>query len=145
MSSTTKRAGKVLSKTPGAKESKMAATKVVDEAFAATWNSLEKDERRQIRRLVRIGQPQEAPAEAELAIGFAAYQRTRPWFRFFWLWLVPLAVAGLIAGANLHPILIGIVFGFVAVSIMARRNFKRVEKVNGVLLTDHTTPAPVAA
>ena len=53
MSSTTKRAGKVLSKAPGAKESKMAATRVVDEAFAATWNSLEKDERRQIRRLGR--------------------------------------------------------------------------------------------
>ena len=137
--------GKLLTKAPTAKESKMTATPVVDKAFAATWNALDKDERRQIRRLVRIGQPQETPEQAELAIGFAAYQRSRPWYRFFWLWLVPVVVAGLIAGANLHPVVIGLVLGFVVVSVMARRNFKRAAKVNAPVLDGGTVATPAAA
>ena len=47
---------------------------------------------------------------------------------------MPLAIAGLIAGANLHPIVIGIVFGAVVSAVMVRRNFKRVERVNAELL-----------
>jgi hypothetical protein len=137
--------GKLLTKAPSAKQSKMAATPVVDEAFAATWNGLEKAERRQIRRLVRIGRPQETVAEAELAVGFAAYQRTRAWFRFFYLWIVPLAVAGLIAGMNIHPLVVGMVFGAVVISIMSRRNFKRVEKINASVLAGETAVVPAAA
>ena len=52
--------GKLLTKAPSAKQSKMAKAPVVDEEFAATWNGMDKAERRQIRRLVRIGRPQES-------------------------------------------------------------------------------------
>lgn len=141
----TRTTGKLLSKAPSAKHSKMAATPVVDEAFAATWNDLDKADRRQIRRLVRIGRPQETARDAELAVGFAAYQRTRSWYRFFWLWIVPLAVAGLIAGMNIHPIVVGLVLGAVAVAFMSRRNFKRVEKINASVLAGDAGVVPAAA
>jgi len=141
----TRTTGKLLTKATSAKESKMAAAPVVDEAFAATWNGTDKAERRQIRRLVRIGRPQETVAEAELAVGFAAYQRTRPWFRFFYLWIAPLAIAGLIAGMNIHPLVVGMVFGAVVIALMSRRNFKRVEKVNAPVLAGEAAAVPVAA
>jgi hypothetical protein len=141
----TRTTGKLLTKAPSAKESKMATGPVVDEAFATRWNALEKSERRQIRRLVRIGLPQPTPEAAELAVGFAAYQRTRPWFRYFWLWIWPLAIAALIAAANLHPIVMGLVLGAVVVSFMSRRNFKRAEKVNAPVLTGESDAVPAAA
>jgi len=141
MARTTRTSGKLLSSAPGAKATKMAKAPKVDLEFAEAWNGLDRDERRQIRRLVRIGRPQETVAQAELAVGFAAYQRSRPWFRFFWLWLVPLVVAGLIAGANLHPLVIGMVLGGAVVAIMARRNFTRVAKVNEPLLGSSVLPA----
>jgi hypothetical protein len=137
--------GKLLTKAPAAKESKMSSTKVVDEAFAADWNGLDKADRRQIRRLVRIGRPQESVADAELAVGFAAYQRSRAWFRFFWFWIVPLAVAGLVAGMNLHPLVVGMVFGAVVVAYMSRRNYKRVERVNAPVLAGEVPAVPAAA
>ena len=142
MARTTGTSGKLLSPSSSAKGAKkVAKAATVDPAFAEAWNGLEKDERRQIRRLVRIGRPQESVAEAELAVGFAAYQRTRPWYRFFWLWIVPLVVAGLIAGASLHPLVIGMVAGAAVVAIMARRNFKRAAKVNESLLGSSAVPA----
>lgn len=141
MARTTQSSGKLLSTTPRSKFKKMAKAPTVDPEFAATWNGLDKADRRQIRRLVRIGRPQESAADAELAVGFAAYQRTRPWFRFFWLWIVPIVVAGLIAGANLHPLFIGMVLGAAAVAIMARRNFKRTEKVNAAVRAPSAMPA----
>jgi hypothetical protein len=119
--------GKVLTKAPGAKEAKMAKAPRADLGFAATWNATDKDERRQIRRLVRVGRPQQSEAHAELAAGFAAYQRTRPWYRFFWLWLVPVTVAGLIAGAAIHPVVIGMVLAAAGNAVLVRRNFRRVE------------------
>lgn len=145
----TNTSGKVLTTAPSAKatraeKKRQAATASVSPEFAefaGTWNELEKDRRRQIRRLIRIGQPQESVADAELAIGFATYQRTRPWFRFFWLWIVPLTIAGIMAGANVHAIVIGLVLGAAASAALVRRNFKRVEKVNAELLAGDTIPA----
>jgi hypothetical protein len=137
--------GKLLNKAPSAKQSKMAKAPVVDEEFAATWNGLEKAERRQIRRLVRIGRPQETLPEAELAVAFAAYQRSRPWYRFYFLWIVPLIVGGLIAGMNIHPLVVGMVLGAAAISFMTRRNFKRVEKINAPLLSGEAPAVPAAA
>jgi hypothetical protein len=136
--------GKLLTKAPSAKQSKMAKAPAVDTDFAAEWNSLDKPERRQIRRLVRIGRPQESAEHARLAVAFAAYQRTRAWYRFFYLWLAPLAVAGLIAGLNLHPILIGMVLGGLAMAYMSRRNYKRAEKINAELLGEATVAPSVA-
>jgi len=137
--------GKLLTKAPSAKKVKLRPSQAVDTDFAASWNTLGKSERRQIRRLVRIGQPQESVEKAELAVAFAAYQRSRAWFRFFWLWVLPLAVAGMIAGANLHPVVIGLVLGAVAVSYMARRNYKRVETINAPVLAGETAAVPAAA
>jgi hypothetical protein len=137
--------GKLLTTAPSAKQSKMAKAPVVDLEFAATWNGMDKAERRQIRRLVRIGRPQETQTEAELAVAFAAYQRTRPWYRFYFLWIVPLLVAGIIAGMNIHPLVVGMVLGAGALSFMTRRNFKRVEAINAPLLDGEAPAVPAAA
>ena len=136
--------GKLLAKAPSAKQSRMAKTPAVDTEFAAEWNSLEKAERRQIRRLVRIGRPQETVAEARLAVAFAAYQRSRAWYRFYFLWIVPVAVAGLIAGMNIHPIVVGMVFGAVVLSFMTRRNFTRTEVINAPVLSGEPAPGSAA-
>jgi len=106
----------------------------VDPNFAAEWNALDKPTRRQIRRLVRIGRQQENAADARMAVGFAAYQRTRPWYRFFWLWIIPLAVAGVIAGFALHPILIGIVLAVCGNAFLVRRGFSKADWLNEPLL-----------
>lgn len=106
----------------------------VDLAFASEWNALDKPTRRQIRRLVRIGRQQENATDARLAVGFAAYQRTRPWYRYFWLWFVPMVIAGTIAGFALHPILIGIVLAVAGNAVLVRRNFKKADWLNEPLL-----------
>jgi len=76
-----------------------------------------------------------------VAVGFAEYQRTRSWYRRFWLWIVPLAVGGLIAGLALPPIVMGMVIAGVGSAYLARRNFSRVEQVNAELLRDEALPA----
>lgn len=105
-----------------------------DEQFVAEWNALDKIERRQIRRLVRIGREQEDARHARLAVGFAAHQRTRPWYRFFWLWFPVLVVAGVIAGFGLHPIVLGMILALAGNALLVRRAFRRAEWVNGRLL-----------
>ena len=110
------------------KSSKSAkASSNVDLTFAAEWNALDKPTRRQIRRLVRIGRPQENADDARMAVGFAAYQRTRPWFRFFWSWFTPLMVAGVVAGFAVHPIIIGMVLAAAGNAYLVRRAFKKTE------------------
>lgn len=106
----------------------------VDPEFAAEWNALDKPTRRQVRRLVRIGRQQETAEDARLAVGFAAYQRTRPWYRYFWFWIVPLLVAGVIAGFALHPILIGVVLAVCGNAVLVRRGFSKAEWLNEPLL-----------
>jgi hypothetical protein len=133
MSSTTPSA-RLLTKAPAARDTRMSKRPAVDAAFAASWNALDRDDRRQIRRLVRIGRPKETRGDAELALGFAAYQRSRPWYRLFWLWIVPLTLAGVVAGMNTHPIVIGLVLGAAASAVMVRRNFRRAESINAPLL-----------
>ena len=123
-----------MSSSSSAKPSK--AARNVDPTFAAEWNALDKPSRRQIRRLVRIGRQQENATVARLAVGFAAYQRTRPWYRFFWLWFVPMIVAGTIAGFALHPILIGVVLAVAGNAVLVRRNFKKADWLNEPLLEE---------
>lgn len=106
----------------------------VDEAFVAQWNALDKQHRRQVRRLVRIGREQEDATDARLAVGFAAYQRTRPWFRFFWLWFPVVLVAGVVAGLALHPIVFGMILAVAGNALLVRRAFRRADWVNGRLL-----------
>ena len=106
----------------------------VDPEFAAEWNALDKPTRRQVRRLVRIGRQQENAADARMAVGFAAYQRTRPWYRYFWLWIIPLFAAGVIAGFALHPILIGVVLAVCGNAFLVRRGFSKTDWLNEPLL-----------
>jgi hypothetical protein len=106
----------------------------VDAAFVAQWNALDKQHRRQVRRLVRIGREQENADDARLAVGFAAYQRTRPWFRFFWLWFPVVLVAGVVAGLALHPIVFGMILAVAGNALLVRRAFRRADWVNGRLL-----------
>jgi hypothetical protein len=108
----------------------------VDPDFATEWNEADKIKRRQIRRLVRIGRPQENAADAHLAVGFAAYQRSRPWYRLFWFWFIPVVVAGVIAGFAIHPIVIGMVLAVAANALIVRRAFKKAEWLNEPLLTE---------
>ncbi len=134
---TTMTAGKRMNSS--AKGSKAKATKTrpgVDLDFAAEWNALDKPTRRQVRRLVRIGRQQENTTDARLANGFAAYQRSRPWYRYFWLWFVPMVIAGTIAGLALHPIILGFVAGIAVNAILVRRNFKKCEWLNEPLLDE---------
>jgi hypothetical protein len=147
----TRTSGKVLSADPTATMSKAdklrerATASVAPEfaEFAATWNGLDAGRRRRIRRMIRVGQPQADVEDAELAVGFAAYQRTRPWFRYFWLWIVPLALLAMVAGAGIHPVVVGLVLGGAASAVLVRRGLTRVEKVNAELL-DGTTVAATA-
>lgn len=131
MSRSTSPTARLLTKVPRAKGTLMANERAAGIEFAAEWNALEREERRQIRRLVRVGRPQESQPHAQLAVQFAAYQRSRAWFRYFWLWIVPLTVAAVISGSTIHPIVIGLVLGAAASALMVRRNFRRVESING--------------
>ena len=106
----------------------------LDPNFVAEWNALDKPTRRQVRRLVRIGRQQENAEDARLAVGFAAYQRTRPWYRYFWFWIIPLLVAGVIAGFALHPILIGVVLAVCGNAVLVRRGFSKADWLNEPLL-----------
>ncbi len=105
---------------------------------AQEWNQLDISERRRIRRLVRVGRPVETREEARLAMAFADYQRTRPWFRLFWFWFIPAVVVALAAATSIHPILVGIVLASAGSALLAHRNFKRVAKVNASLLDAQT-------
>ncbi len=111
-------------------------------AFIAEWNQIEPTERRRVRRLVRTGQPLESPGEARLAVGFAAFQRSRPWARYFWLWFVPGVLVALTAAAGIHPVLIGVILASGGSALLARRNLKRVAKVNAGLLGDISREPP---
>ncbi len=107
----------------------------IDPDFAARWNAMDKATRRQIRRLIRIGRSQENTMDARLAVQFAEFQQTRPWFRYFWLWLIPVFLGGFYAGLHIDPIVIGIVAGLAANAVLVHWNFTRVAKVNASLLS----------
>lgn len=130
MTSSSSSKAKKASKSASASSSKSS----VDLDFASEWNALDKPTRRQIRRLVRIGRQQENASDARLAVGFAAYQRTRPWYRLFWLWFIPMLAAGAIAGFAVHPILIGVVLAAAGNAVLVRRNFKKADWLNEPLL-----------
>jgi len=54
----------------------------------------------------------------------------------FWLWFVPMIVAGTIAGFALHPILIGVVLAVAGNAVLVRRNFKKADWLNEPLLEE---------
>lgn len=112
-----------------------ASRPTVDVSFAEQWNVMPRKDRKRIRRMVRLGRTQDSVADARLALGFAAYQKSRFWFQKFWFWFVPLVVAAFLAAGAVHPLLMGIILGLAGNAIWCRRNFNRVEVVNASLLT----------
>ena len=98
-------------------------TTTTTDAFIAAWNDLDRRDRSRIRRMVRLGRPLEGE-EAALAVGYAQFQRTRLWTRFFWLWFVPGLVLALGIAASIHPLVIGIVLALAAQAVLADRNLR---------------------
>lgn len=94
--------------------------------FADEWNALPYADRRRLRRLVRIGRLPEDPAEARLAAEFAAHQRTRMWWRYFWVWFVPGLLLALGVAVLIHPVVIGIVLASAGQAVLTRRNATRI-------------------
>jgi hypothetical protein len=109
-------------------------TPALDLDFVDRWNQLDKSHRKQIRRLIRVGRQQQTVDDARLAVGYAAYQRTRPWFRWFWAWYPVLTLGALFAAGFVHPLVVGLVFGVAANALLVIRGYRRVERVNADLL-----------
>jgi hypothetical protein len=117
----------------------------LDPAFTAQWNELPKRHRKGIRRLTRLCRPQLGRHDAELAVTFAGFQRTRGWYRFFWAWFVPLMLGGLMAATAIGPLAVGIVFGSGFFAVWARRGYRQVERINAKVLEGDTEHASAAA
>lgn len=112
----------------------MAPKRIDTATFVQDWNALPRPDRLRIRRLVRLGRPVADRQEANLAVAYAGFQRSRVWTRLFWLWFVPGLVLALGVAASIHPIFLGVVLALAAQAVFARYNLKRVEKVNAELL-----------
>ena len=100
----------------------------------AAWRALDARHRRRLRRLVRVGRPVDEPADAAVAVAYARYQRSRPWWRLFWLWFVPGLLFAIGVAVTIHPVVIGVVLGFAVQALVVRRNTGRAEQVNEAAL-----------
>ena len=105
-----------------------------DQAFVAAWRALDARDRRRLRRLVRVGRPVTDRDDAAVAVAYARYQRSRPWWRLFWLWFVPGLIVAIGVAVTIHPLVIGVVLGFAAQALLVRRNTQRAEHVNEAAL-----------
>jgi len=101
-----------------------------DQRFVSAWRALDSGERRRIRRLVRVGRPVTDRENAAVAVAYARYQRSRPWWRLFWLWFLPGLLFAIGVAVTIHPIVIGVVLAFAGQAILVRRNTGRAEAVN---------------
>jgi len=113
----------------------------LDVDFADRWNQLDKPRRKQIRRLIRVGRQQQTTEDARLAVGYAGYQRTRVWYRWFWAWFPVVTIGGLLAAGFVHPLVVGLVFGVAANALLVIRGYRKVERVNADLLGATTSRA----
>jgi hypothetical protein len=94
-------------------------------SFVDEWNALQPMERRRLRRLVRMGRPIEDAHLAPLAGEYAAYQRARPWVRFFWVWFVPGLLLALSIASEVHPVMFGVVVALAAQAVFANINLRK--------------------
>jgi hypothetical protein len=120
----------------------------IDPLAATAWNEADKARRKQIRRLIRVGWTQETVADAKLAIAYAQYQRTRPWYRFAPLWAalitvgaLVLGMTGLYGGSVPSALLAGAMLGFAGNLLLVKRNYRRIELVNAELLASAPGPS----
>jgi hypothetical protein len=95
--------------------------------FAAEWNALGRGERMELRRLVRMGRPVRTDRR-QLAADYARFQLQRPWIRLFWVWFAPGIALALAIGAQVHPILVGVVLALGAQSVWAWFNLRKVAR-----------------
>jgi len=101
---------------------------------AVAYNALPRVDQKVLRRTVRMGRPLNSPAEARMAVAFARYQRSQPWYRLFWLLFVPGVVISLVIASRLHLAVVGVVLAFAAQGAWGWISLRRVEKVNRATL-----------
>jgi hypothetical protein len=99
-------------------------------AFVDEWNQLEPMERRQLRRLVRLGRPIEDPRLAALAGEYARFQRGRPWARLFWVWFGPGLLIALSIASQMHPVILGIVLALAAQAVFTNYNLRKTSRLS---------------
>ena len=102
---------------------------------AVAFNALPRIEQKVLRRTVRMGRPLDTPEEARMAVAFARYQRSQPWYKLFWVLFVPGVVVAMAAASALHLTGMGVVLALAAQGAWGWISLRRVEKVNRHLLT----------
>lgn len=101
---------------------------MVDDAtsgFISEWNALDRHDRRIVKRLVRIGRSIDDPKLARVAVGYARYQRSRIWARFFWAWFAPGVIVALAVASQVHPLALGVVLALAAQAVLTNRNLRK--------------------
>jgi len=83
-----------------------------------------------------MGRPVASPEEARMAVAFAGYQRSRPWFKLFWIMFVPGLVISLAVASTLHLVVMGVVMAIAAQAAWGWVSLRRVERVNRRLLAE---------
>jgi len=101
---------------------------------AVAYNALPRVDQKVLRRTVRMGRPLHSPEEARMAVAFARYQRSQPWYRLFWVLFVPGVVISLVIASRLHLAVVGVVLAFAAQGAWGWISLRRVEKVNRAAL-----------
>ncbi|MBA2752220.1 MAG: hypothetical protein H0U41_08310 [Actinobacteria bacterium] len=102
---------------------------------AVAYNALARVDQKVLRRTVRMGRPLASPEEAGMAVAFARYQRSQPWYRLFWVLFAPGVVISVVIASRLHLAVVGVVLAIAAQGAWGWRSLRRVERINRHLLT----------
>ncbi len=103
---------------------------------AIAFNSLPRIDQKVLRRTVRMGRSMASPEEARMAVAFARFQRSQPWYRMFWVLFAPAVVLSVAAASQLHLAMVGVVVAVATQRAWGWISLRRVERVNHHLLTD---------
>ncbi len=103
---------------------------------AVAYNALPRIDQKVLRRTVRMGRPLSSPEEARMAVAFARYQRSQPWYKLFWVLFVPGLVVSVAIASRIHLAVVGIVLAVAAQGAWGWMSLRRVERVNRRLLTE---------
>lgn len=136
MTTTAAENGRRLSPGPRPVRSNAVADVPTGSVFLERWNDLPRTDRVYVRRIVRTGQRFKADEQdlAQMGVGYARYQLSKPWQRLFWVWFLPALVLSFSAGLRVHELVAGAVLGAALLAWSARRNLKRAQAVNASLL-----------
>lgn len=103
---------------------------------AVAFNSLTRVDQKVLRRTVRMGRPLSTAGEARMAVAFARFQRSQPWYKLFWVLFVPGVVVSVAVASRLHLAVVGVVLAVAAQGAWGWISLRRVERVNRHLLAD---------